>query len=168
MTAVVVQADQRDLVRADLIKIAQSGYWHTTEQYRSFGGRQRIQEMLDYLAHPDGSEHVVISCRSPITEYDKNGEQARKETLTQLLNYLNQGKPKCGDVNLFVLEERRGNREKNLDAATKREALKEKKISEKVRFFQITPAVEQLRVIGRNVLFKIGVCRVVVRESRGD
>lgn len=56
MAAVVVQAAQVANIRAAIVRIAGSSYWHTSEEIRSAAGRQRTIEMLQYLGDPGGDE----------------------------------------------------------------------------------------------------------------
>ncbi|MFT3887383.1 MAG: hypothetical protein QM713_04370 [Arachnia sp.] len=141
MTAVVVQADQRDLVRRALIARAGCGYWHTSEALRSSEGRRRAHDLLDYLGHPEGSEFCVIAHARAIEEHDTDGEQARAGCLTQILSRLSALED---SVELFLLERRRGRRQSNQDAQTKTDAVRAGHVPRHAQLLQLSPGDEPL------------------------
>lgn len=168
MSAVVVHADQRNLVRSGIKEIAQGNYWHTTKMRRSESGIAQIKQMLEYLADPDGSEQSIISCQTPVSLEDRSGEEARKQTLTKLLTYLNSGQASCGAIDLFVLEKRRDSKDRNRDSRIKTEAHNSGLITQSVKLFQVSPASEYLlwlpdlvanvyrhHILGRSLDFEI-------------
>ncbi len=144
LTAVVVQANQRDLVREGLIEIVGDTWWHTTQKRQSHEGRQQIEELLGYLADPEGTERAIVSCQMTIADGDRTGEDARRKTLTRLLEYLNKDEANLGVIELFVLEERRESTQRNQDAKTKKLALEAGHISPSARLFQVSPSTESL------------------------
>ena len=144
MTAAVLQADQRDLVREDVTRIVGRPYWHTTDALQSDEGRAKASELLQYLGDPDGTEVCLISRRSPIEPEDSSGELARADCLTRLLKHLNDPGCVTGPVDLFVLETRLTRQMGNIDARTRSEAIKSGAVAPSVKLFQTSPAVEPL------------------------
>lgn len=117
MSAVVLEPDQRDLLRAQIVEIAGSSWWHTTNSLRSEDGRHRTHAMLKALADPAGTEWCVVAHRRAIEPGDVDGEDAREAALTALLTHLSAGSaPVPAPVSLFVLERRRERRQANRDA----------------------------------------------------
>lgn len=144
MTAAVVQADQRDIVRHDICEIADGNYWHTTEALRTSQGVTTTRTFLDYLGDPKGTETYFIALEQPIQPTDTTGEQARANCLTELMSTLNSKDSPTGSVDLFVLEERLHRKMINRDAGTKDRAIKSGRIRPGTRLFQTSPSVEQL------------------------
>lgn len=145
MSAVVVEPDQRDLLRSEIVAAAGSSWWHTTDALRSEDGRLRTHAMLTALADPAGTEWCVIAHRRAIEPGDVDGEEARAAALTALLAHLATGSSPVGDpVSLFVLERRRERRQANRDARTKAQAVADGVISARTSLLQVTPAEEQL------------------------
>ncbi len=144
MTAAVVQADQRDRVRADIRSIAGDGYWHTTESLRTPDGLARTRSLLDYLGDPAGTETYFIAHEQRIEDGDPRGELARTRCLTSLLVHLNGQETECDAVDLFVLEKRLTGEMTRLDARTKAAAQSSGLITKGARLFQTTPSDEHL------------------------
>lgn len=168
MTAVVVEADQRNFLRDGLRSIAESSYWHTSEKARTEEGRKQVIEMLEYLAFPEGKERVIVSCQMSIAPEDSNGEKARRKTLTRLLEFLNSGGACCGKVNYCVLERRFARWMQNADASTLKIARQAGKVDGEARLAQFSPSVEVLlwlpdlvasayrwNILGNSAYFKI-------------
>lgn len=53
MSGVVVHPQDFEVLREDLRDIAQSDFWHTTDNLSSVTGRLKVLEMLQYLASGD-------------------------------------------------------------------------------------------------------------------
>ena len=81
MAAVVVQCEELDGLRAGLVDLAGSSYWHTSEALRTEAGRERTREMLDYLGNPEGTERCVVRHHVEVAPSDSKGEEARAECL---------------------------------------------------------------------------------------
>jgi len=144
LTAVLVQASSLDIVRSGIREIAENGYWHTSDELRTASGRSRALEMLKFLADPAGSEACVVSHTQQIDLQDDDGENARRGCLKTLLAHICDEKLPGGSVGAIVLEERREQRQRNIDATTKREAAKDRLIPARTRFLQTSPGSENL------------------------
>jgi hypothetical protein len=142
MAAAVMQADQRDIVRADVQRIVGSGYWHTTEALQTTAGTARVCELLDYLGDPAGTEACFIAYEHPVQPDDPHGERARSACLKALLGHLNGAAVE--PVELFVLEKRLTARMTNQDAHTKDSAIKDGLVTPRTRLFQTSPSDESL------------------------
>lgn len=144
MTAVVVEHQEMDGLRAGLVRRAGSSFWHSSDALRTCEGRERMHELLSYLGADDGKELCIISHRVGVDPGDSNGETARSECLTALLAELARGDFGGGPLRLVVLERRRENAEAAADRATKAAAVKRGLVPASMRFLQISPGVEQL------------------------
>ncbi len=144
MTAAVVQADQRDLVRADIQGVVGGSYWHTTESLRTVEGTSKTRELLDYLGEPTGTEAYLIAHERRVAPGDTDGEGARAGCLHSLLTHVNSAASPTGPVELFVLERRLTARMANNDARTKARLLADGRITPGTRLYQTSPNDEQL------------------------
>lgn len=144
MTAVVVQASQRDVVRSDLVGIVGSSFWHTSEGLRTEAGRSTARDLLDYLADPAGTETCIVSVVEPVDLSDSDGELARERCLGSLLTHVSQQDFRDGPIGLCVLERRRDRKQANRDVRTRRELIASGSLSDTTRMLQVSPGDEQL------------------------
>jgi len=140
ITAAVIEHDQRDIVRRDIVRIAATTYWHTTNALQTNAGRTKARELLDYLGGPSGTETAFIAHQHPINADDHDGEAARETCLTAILHHIN----KNLNADLFVLERRLTRMMENRDARTKKIAITQGLIRPSARLFQTSPSTEPL------------------------
>lgn len=138
LTAVVVESDQRNALRSGLVGLAGSSYWHTSEAMRDPAGQSQIHKLLDYLADETGSERCVVSVLQHIESGDETGDLAREQAFRKLFQEL------TPDIRLFVLEQRRTNKARNIDAAIKKRAIADGLCPQATQLLQISPGAEQL------------------------
>lgn len=138
MSGVVVHPKDFDLLRGDLGDIAQSNYWHTTENLSSQSGREKVIEMLKYLA--EGDEISIISHLGHSGFGDGDIEAARERTLTKLAQYL------FNDVGLklAVIERRNPNALIVRDERTFTLAKRSGVVPRNSRLIQLSPTIERL------------------------
>lgn len=144
LTAVVVRHDQLDDLRAGLVRRAGSSYWHSTEALQTGEGPSRMKELLEYLGAEDGSEVCILSHKVGVAASDVNGEAARAECLTALLQRLADGSYGGEPVRLVVLERRRVNKDAARDSRTKLRAVESSLVPASTRLLQVSPGEEQL------------------------
>jgi hypothetical protein len=135
-SAVIVKSTQRDPLREEIEEIAGESYWHTTEALRQ--NREKVMEMVSCLASPHGSERCAVSVVTGVTDSDSKGEAARERSLSALLRHLS------AQVDIFVLERRQKNEERNRDARTKEQLVKAGELPKAARFVQTSPKDEHL------------------------
>ena len=123
MTAVLLR--RKDLLgtREDLTRIADGDYWHTVEFAQRAEGRDKIADMLDYLA--SYKDTCVISVHSSLgTEGD--AKSMRQACLHTLVVALAGSGPDEGvtwsPVSMFVLERQRAIKDADRDLYTIKQA----------------------------------------------
>lgn len=138
MSGVVVHPQDFEVLREDLRDIAQSDYWHTTENLSSASGREKVLEMLQYLA--EGDEISIISHLGDSGFGEKDIEAARETTLTKLSQYL------FNDlgIKLALLERRNPNALMIRDERTFTHAKKSGVVPRNSQILQVSPLVERL------------------------
>ncbi|MDH6533339.1 hypothetical protein M2119_001576 [Aurantimicrobium minutum] len=138
MTGVVVHPQDFEVLREDLRDIAQSDYWHTTDNLSSSSGRKKVLEMLQYLA--DGDEISIISHLGDSGFGDEDIEAARETTLLNLSQYL------FNDLGmkLAVLERRNPKALVNRDERTFARAKRSGVVPRNTRMLQVSPSTERL------------------------
>lgn len=144
MSAVIVQPTERDALRATVRAMANTSFWHTTDQLRTVEGRARVREILAFLADPHGSEICVLSHVAPVGHSDTSGEVARAQALRALLSWCANDACPAGATTAFVMERRRLREEANTDAATKARALRDGLVPSRTGLIQVSPADESL------------------------
>ncbi|WP_280490697.1 hypothetical protein [Nocardia farcinica] len=142
-TAVVVEHAQMEELRAGLVEIAGSRWWHTTEALQSTDGRAKTEDMLSFLS--EGPEVSIISLEMPIGPNDRDGEAARRACYRGLASQLAAGGDDAWQpVDLLVLEERNQRALQNRDARNHRELLADKLVPRGTVMHPTSPAVELL------------------------
>lgn len=142
-SAVVIDPKDMDALRHGLYEVAQTTYWHTTEELQTTAGRQRTQELLAYLA--EGTEPCVITHQVAVHPDDTDAEQARRNCYRGLAVALATGHSGSWDpVDLLVLEERNQRTLKSLDHANHQRLVQEKLIPRHTRLLQTSPACDRL------------------------
>lgn len=138
MTGVVVHPQDFDALRSDLGLIAQSDYWHTTENLSSPNGREKVIEMLKYLA--EGDEISIISHLGGSGFGEGDIETAREKTLTKLTQYLFND----AGLKLAVMERRNPNALILRDERTFTLAKRSGVVPRNSRLLQLSPTTERL------------------------
>lgn len=136
VSAVIIPSASRDSTRNALHEVAQSEYWHTTEELRN--DPEHVVEMLRCFASSNAGEQCVVALVAPLEDSDKDGEQGRRKALLALFQCLGQA------VKVFVMEERLTRRQSNWDAAVKNEAIAHGYLKPDARLIQASPADEKL------------------------
>jgi hypothetical protein len=105
MAAVVVLEPDRDPLRNELDSLVPSGWWHTTNELRTDGGRNRARALLETFQVPD-EICVIVDKVSVDEDDDKEGTRARGAALGRLLTALHTAEHGTHPpVGLTVLEE---------------------------------------------------------------
>lgn len=138
MSGVVVHPKDFTVLREDLGEIAQSNYWHTTDNLSTATGREKVLEMLKYLAQ--GDEISIISHLGDSGFADAHIESARERTLTKLSQYLFSEL----DLKLAVLERRSPNALVVRDERTFTIAKRDGVVPRNSRMIQVSPSTERL------------------------
>lgn len=89
MTAVIFPKDRMDIIREALVDIPGSLYWHSTEEFKTASGRERIYEMATYIA--DVSDWNIVSIATPITDQPRSIASARAHCLDTLAREITRG-----------------------------------------------------------------------------
>jgi hypothetical protein len=142
LTAVVVEASERDDLRDGIVEIAGDDYWHTTDQIRSQAGMKRAMEMLDFLNQ--GEEVCVVSIARSIDANDRDLESARRESLNALLPSLAGGSNRRAPVRLAMLEQRGGDTQRKNDSHTRTLLTQRGALDRNFRMMQTSPRHEHL------------------------
>ncbi|WP_245925376.1 hypothetical protein [Nocardia nova] len=143
LTAVVVEFDQMEELRAGLVQIAEGNWWHTTNALQEDDGREKTEDMLNFLG--EGSEPSIIALQVPIGSDDLDGEAARRACYRGVASQLAAGRDGCWEpVDLLVLEERNQRALRGKDERNHREALADKLIPRGTRLLQTSPGAETL------------------------
>lgn len=142
LTAVIVEYDDMEPMRTELVRIAGGNYWHTTKELRTDLGRKRVHEMLNYLA--DGIEPCVISTTTSISSEDDDLEGARRACVQQLLAALATGGDSWTSVNLALMEQRKFRNQRNRDDDTYRKMHASGHLRRDFRLLQTSPSCESL------------------------
>ena len=138
MSGVVVHPQDFEVLREDLRDIAQSDFWHTTDNLSSATGRLKVLEMLQYLAN--GDEISIISHLGDSGFGEGDIESARETTLIKLSEYL------FNDLGmkLAVLERRNPNSLVIKDERTFANAKKSGVVPRNSQMIQVSPSTERL------------------------
>ena len=136
LTAVIVQSDQRDLLRDKLQELVNKERWHTTEELRTPEGRACAHTILQYLSDEGNEEYIISVIRAD--PHDTTGEASREQAFRKLYQLLTPG------IELFVLERRRENRQRNIDSFIRDRAIHDQLCPQSTRLLQISPGEEQL------------------------
>jgi len=143
MTAVVVSLDDRDDLRKELDYQVPSGWWHTTEELRTPGGRERAIDMLRAFRAPD--ETCVLVDQQLVEDSAMDGESVREVVLGRLLEAVTTSTPGRHDpVRLVVMEERRERAQNNRDRRTRNLLVEEGRIPSESELMHASPGSEHL------------------------
>lgn len=142
-TAVVVQQEEMEELRAGLEEIAEGTWWHTTNAMLEDEGRRKTQEMLEFLA--EGYEACVVAHQIPVDPTDHNAESARRACYRGLAIELAPGADEKWDpVELLVLEERNQMNFRAKDRKNHNELVTAEAIPRNTRLLQTSPKFERL------------------------
>lgn len=144
LSAVVAHPADLDGLRADLVRLAGTSYWHSAEALRHSSGRADMARLLEYLGDPGGSEVCVVRHETEILTGDRDGESTRARALGALIQHLSRAGGHGQGVQLFVLERRRNARQINADASVKAQLVSTGAIPQATRLMQVSPREEQL------------------------
>lgn len=140
LTAVIVQASERDSLRSGIEEIVGDGYWHTSEAISQRSGVETAEELLNYLN--DGDEISVVSLQTPNIQNDL--ETMRRDCMFALLPSLEKGSADRSALKLALLERRRDRKEQNSDTRIHSDLVKSSELSQHFRLMQVSPAQEHL------------------------
>lgn len=142
-TAVVVERDDMEPVRKDLLELAGDSYWHTSEALRTEDGRRRASEMLAYLA--EGREPCVVASTVTIDPDDRSLERARSSCLGALACSLSAGiEEVTPSVDVFVIEKRNTEELNKADKNTHSSLISNGELPRHHRLVQASPADDRL------------------------
>jgi len=142
-TAVIVKADDMESMRKELLDIAGSTYWHTSEALRTPDGRARAKAMLRYLI--EGVEPILIAKKVSVERSDSTLEGARRGCFRSLAIALTSGvEGVCAPVNLIVMERRNTSALLKIDARTFSDLRSEGAIPRVSRLVQASPNDDRL------------------------
>lgn len=134
MTAAVVDAQQLNQTRSELLAEVGDTWWHTTEVYNR-GEHVRVQRALDWFRESD-----AVAC---LTVHTQSAEMAieslRRQCLVQLFALLANR-----EVRLVVLERRQTQQERNSDERVIRLAKSTELIDRSIDLVQTSPRFEPL------------------------
>lgn len=143
MAAVVVLHEDRDPLRDELDSLVPDGWWHTTDELRTDGGREHARSLLQTFRIPD--ETCVIVDKVALDTDDEDGTQARGAVLGRLLTAVHTAEfGSHPPVNLAVIEEQREARKNNFDRSIRKQLIEAKVISESMALASVSPGSEHL------------------------
>ncbi|MFN8190995.1 MAG: hypothetical protein U0R78_11255 [Nocardioidaceae bacterium] len=143
MAAVVVLHEDRDPLRDELDSLVPDGWWHTTDELRTDGGREHARSLLQTFRIPD--ETCVIVDKVALDADDEDGTQARGAVLGRLLTAIHTAEfGSHPPVNLAVIEEQREARKNNFDRSIRKQLIEAKAISESMALASVSPGSEHL------------------------
>ncbi|MEO7121705.1 MAG: hypothetical protein ABI400_01020 [Lacisediminihabitans sp.] len=158
MSALIIQGDDRDRLRAALVNVVDGNYWHTTSSYGSESGRETIKEFVSFLAHDRSTLLCVIDV--DLERFHDDAEAARRHCFSAISMILD----RAHEVSLIVFERRRKGIEEETDSATVR-ALQRKHSTRDIRFHPGTPSSEPL-LWGPDVVASVLRRRLALGNSR--
>lgn len=142
-TAVVVQQEEMEELRAGLEEIAEDTWWHTTKAMLEDEGRRKTQDMLEFLA--EGHEACVVAHQIPVGLADHSAEAARRACYRGLAIELAAGADEKWDpVELMVLEERNQMNLRSKDHKNHKELVTANAVPRNMRLLQTSPKFERL------------------------
>ncbi|HEY2043452.1 MAG TPA: hypothetical protein VGH11_12315 [Jatrophihabitans sp.] len=143
MAAVVVLEKDRDALRSEIDDLVPDGWWHTTDQLRTDGGREQACDLLQTFRVPD--ETCVIVDKVAIDDDDKDGMQARGAVLGRLLTAVHNAEHGTHPpVSLAVIEEQRVARMNNFDRRIRTQLITGGAITESATLLAVSPGSEHL------------------------
>lgn len=140
-TAVVIHPKEHEIMRKQLIEVAEAEYWHSTQAFQSEEGKAKFMALIDYVV--DGIEPIVIAVQSEVDEKDGNLEEARLHCMTALACDLTGGAVH-EPVELIVVEERHDMASRKRDEYIFSQARKQNLIPRATAAFQASPSYEKL------------------------
>ncbi|WP_285320719.1 hypothetical protein [Pseudarthrobacter sp. lyk4-40-TYG-27] len=140
-TAVVIAPEEHEIMRKQLIEVAEAEYWHSTQAFQSEEGKAKFMALIDYVV--DGVEPIVIAVQSEVDEKDSNLEEARLDCITALACELTSGAVH-EPVELIVVEERHDQASRKRDEYIFSQARKQNLIPRTTAAFQASPSYEKL------------------------
>lgn len=152
MTAYVIPVLELDLVRDDIVELSGRLFWHSTEAYRSVGGREKLRNFMRYIG--DGSEPLIVSVQLDVSASDFEADHAREACFRRLLQSLGTGEH-CDPIALVVFEERKHQSDRNFDARIISRARSEGLIPRSTHVMPMSPAVEPLLWLADLVSFAV-------------
>lgn len=141
ITAYVIDVDWIEEIRDALPTIVGANFWHSTDSHRTEEGKQKIRSFANYVG--EGDEPVIVSMQRPIDISDSDGEAARRSCFKNLLSLLASG-THCNTVELAIFEERKYASQRNADARTVSDAIRESLIPRSMRVLATSPTYEKL------------------------
>lgn len=143
MAAVIVAAEDRSGLTADLMSIVGRNYWHTTENLQREENHPRVLELCEYLG--EGSEPCIIACKVEENPHlGGDAEEMRRNCMTALLSALWNGGEGWPAVELMVLERRSQPQQVSADQHTMKLARSRNLVGRSARLVQVSPSLEPL------------------------
>lgn len=142
MAAVVVLPGDRDPLRNELDNLVPSGWWHTTDELRVDGGRERARDLLRTFQAPD--EACVVVDKVEVADDDKDGFAAREAVLCRLLSVLYAPAGSHPPVRLAITEEQREARKNNWDRTIRKSLITGGSIGADMNMVHASPGSEHL------------------------
>jgi hypothetical protein len=140
-TAVVIHPRDHEIMRKELIGVADAGYWHSTQAFQSDEGKAKFMALIDYVV--DGIEPIIIAVQAEVDAKDDNLEEARLDCMTALACDLTSGAVH-DPVELIVVEERHDNASRKRDEFIFAQARQQNLIPRATTAFQASPSYEKL------------------------
>lgn len=144
LSAVVVHRDDLVDLRAGARKVVDGTYWHTTDELKTPGGRDRAQRFAEFLGDPEGNEVAVVAIKAPVSSGE--GDAARAACFEEVGRLLCSGGGLLtgGGVHLMVLEQRRTQRNRSFDSRIVKDLRKNGTICRRCQLIQVSPKDEHL------------------------
>lgn len=144
MAAVVVLECDRDPLRNVLDDLVPTGWWHTTDELKTDGGRDRARALLETFQVPEET-CVIVDKVSVDPDDDRDGTRARGAVLGRLLTALHTAEHGTHPpVALTVIEEHRVARINNFDRSVRANLIKSGAIAESTTLAAVSPGSEHL------------------------
>lgn len=143
MAAVLLRLEDHAGIRNNLANIAGYQWWHTTELQQTARGRQRIEDMTNYLARYH--DPCVIAVRHTPAVVD-TGRTMRATCLAALMETITTApaNPVTAPAQMVVLEKQREHQDTDRDRHTINEARRAGRIPRNAPVHFVSPSIENL------------------------
>lgn len=142
-TAVIVEQRDMETIRKDLLEMAGSTYWHTSEALRTPDGRALAKDMLGYLM--DGSEPCLVAKKVSIDPSDRSLEEARRTCFQALAVTLTLGVEGISPpVGVHVIEKRNTRELQKIDTRSHSDLIGSGAVPRTSRLVQASPSDDRL------------------------
>lgn len=141
-TAVIVAAQDRAGLTADLLSIVGSNYWHTTDNLKREADHPKVLELCKYLG--EGVEPCLIACKVEDSTGSGDAEEMRRTCMLALFGALCTGGDAWPTVDLLIMERRADRQQVSADQHTVKMARSQQVIGRATRVEQVSPSLEPL------------------------